>query len=114
LLASATTEGALGAIVDADIIGTTQGFAAIGTSAGLAQIGVVGDADKDQVGVTGTNLLTRPSLGTFFRAGLGAYALPHMLDAPPRLAVAVIATLVHETAITWLAIDKRQVWFSFG
>lgn len=64
------TVRAFGAVVDADIFSPTDGFAAIRGGTWLAEVGVVGDADIDEVGVTGAHLLAAPALRALLAAAL--------------------------------------------
>ncbi len=66
---------------------------------------MVGDADKDEVGVAGPHLLADPALGAFVDAGLGAYCLAHVLDTPARLAITVLTAIVEEATFAWEAVE---------
>ncbi len=70
---------------------------------------MVGDADKDEVGVAGTHLLAGPALGAFVDARLGADSFPHVLDAPARLAMAIFGALVEEAAFAGEAVELRNI-----
>jgi len=73
------------------------------------QVGVVGNADEDDVRLSPAHLFAFPSRRALFLTGLGADPLPEMLDAPARLAVVVFAALVHEAAFARFALEGRQL-----
>ncbi len=102
--ANAATKGALVAIVNANIVDAANSLAVGGRRTGLAEIGMLGDADEDQVRVGGSHLFAGPAGGTVFLAGLGANAIAQILNAPAGLAVAVFGTRFEEAA---LAIAER-------
>ena len=107
--ARTAAEGTFGLVIKADVLGPTNRLAAIGIGAGLAEVGVLGHADKDEVRVTGTDLFAGPALGAFVDAGLGADALAHVFDAPAGLALVVFGTLVEEAAFAGEAVEGRCV-----
>ena len=66
--------------------------------AGFAQVGVLGDADKEQVRPGGLYLFAQPPGRAVFLAGLGADAGTEVLDAPSGEAVSVVVAGVQEAA----------------
>jgi len=71
------------AIVDADVLRPTYGFAIRPIFAWLTEIGGPGNADKHKVGVGRPHLLAEPTWRTIFLAMLRANPLSHVLYAPP-------------------------------
>jgi hypothetical protein len=103
------TKGALVPIVKAGIFGTANAGAVAAGGTGATEVGVVGDADEDQVGVGSCHLLATPPRGTFFLAGNGADLLTQVLNAPAGLAVTVLVAGVEEAALTRVAKRCRRI-----
>ena len=108
--AGAAAEGPPIAVGDADILGAAAGLAALSGETRLAEIGVVGHADVDDIGVAGPHLLAAPALWTLVNAALGADAFAHVLDAPAGLALAVLGALVKKAAFAGFAVRGEEVW----
>jgi hypothetical protein len=95
----ATAEGAFVAIIDADIFSSGYTLAVVTGSARAAEICVVGDADKNEVGSGACHLLAAPARGTFSGTLLSANSFAHMLNAPARKTLFAIPTRVEETTV---------------
>ena len=79
-------------------------------SAGFAEVRVVGDADKYQVGLRAGHGLAGPPVRAFLGAGLGADPFAHVLYAPARLAVPVLVTRIEEAPLPRRTRGPRQLW----
>jgi len=102
-------EAAFVPIGDTPILRGPHGLAVTAIRTGLAQVGVVGDADPDHVGSVTPYLLAAPALGAFLLADLGADSVAHMLHAPPGLALAVLVAFVEEAALAGVAPESGDV-----
>ncbi len=98
--ACTTTKGALIAIVDADIFGPGDALTVVASGTWTTKVGMVGDADEDQVGRGTGYLLTAPAGRAFGSALLRAEPFSHVFDTPAREALFTIYTGVEEAPIT--------------
>ena len=80
--ATPAAERAFRSVGDADILCPARGGAVAGVRTGFTEVGIVGDANENQVRTAGTDRLATPSLGTFFLALPGADSFAQMLYAP--------------------------------
>jgi len=97
------------AIVHADVFSGAYTLAIVPRRARLAEVGVFGDADEDDVRVGAPDLLALPAGRAFLLARFGAHSLAHVLYTPPRLALAVFGTVVEEASLSWVAGRSRKV-----
>jgi hypothetical protein len=94
-------------VIDTGIVGPAAAGAIATHRAGAAQVGEARYANVDNVGVSSRDLLALPSRWAFLLTALGADPFPHVLNTPPRLAVAVFRALVEEAAFTCFAIEQH-------
>ncbi len=103
-------EAPLFSIVDTDIFGPAHALAVVAVAAWLAEVRHLGDADKEQVRPPTGHLLATPTGGTFFLAGDGADRVSQVVNAPPRLTVAILTAGVEKAALARFAAKSgRQV-----
>jgi len=74
-----------------------------------AQIGVVGNAGKHQVGAACPHLLATPPFGAFVFAHGGTNPLAHVLDTQARLAIGVFGAFVTEATFSRQALQERNL-----
>jgi hypothetical protein len=104
-----TAEIAFIAIRDANVFSATGTIAIAAILTWLAQIGMFGNTDEDDIRVGSTNLLALPARRTLFLTGFGTDSLPEMFDTPTRLAIAIFGAIVQKTPFAWLASQDRDI-----
>jgi len=102
-------ETALVTVYDAGVIGAGDSLTVFSFGARAAQVGVVGDAYKNQIRGGARHLLAGPPFGALFLAGLGTHLLPHMLHAPAGVAFVVLGAAVLEAAFPRLALERGNL-----
>ncbi len=105
--AGSAAETALVSVVQADVLSPRNALAIVPGTTGATEVGVIGDAQIEQVGLGRPQRLARPTGRTFFAAGLGAYTRSHVVHAPAGKTLLVAGARVQKTPVTGLALRRQ-------
>jgi len=108
--ASPAAKKTFDAVVDTDVLGPGNALATLPRTTRTAEIGVVGNADINQIRLRCPNRLATPARRALLAATLAADPGPHVVNTPARQTIRILVTRVEEAPFTGSARYKDLIF----